>query len=195
MSAAIRTSPSLKKSSICLSPSPSMSKALREQKCFRPSTACARRRGGRCSGARRRPRRSSRRSRAAPPSRRPGRQSPWRLGKTNASASFGRFSSDHLEDLRNDVAGALDYHRVADARVEPRDLVLVVQAGVGDDDAADGDRLEFGHRRQRAGAADLDLDRLDDRRRAFGGEFVRHRPARARETKPSRSCSARSSTL
>ena len=33
-------------------------------------------------------------------------------------------------------------------------------------------------RRQRAGAADLDLDRLDDRRRAFGRELVRDRPAR-----------------
>ena len=62
---------------------------------------------------------------------------------------------------------------------EPRDLVLVVQRGVGDDDAADGDRMQLGDRRQRAGAADLDLDRLDARRRPLGGEFVRHRPARA----------------
>ena len=31
---------------------------------------------------------------------------------------------------------------------------------VGDDDAADGDGLQLGDRRQRAGAADLDLDRL-----------------------------------
>ena len=61
----------------------------------------------------------------------------------------------------------------------PRDFVLVVQRGVGDDDAADGDRPQFGDRRQRAGAADLDLDRFDDRRRALGGKFVRHRPARA----------------
>ena len=39
--------------------------------------------------------------------------------------------------------------------------------------------LQLGDRRQRAGAADLDLDRLDDRRRLFGGELVRDRPARA----------------
>ena len=54
-----------------------------------------------------------------------------------------------------------------------------MQRGVGDDDAADGDGPQLGHRRQRAGAPDLDFDSLDDRRRALGGEFVRDRPARA----------------
>ena len=41
MSAGVLIRPSAKNSSICLSPRPSMSKALREQKCFSPSTACA----------------------------------------------------------------------------------------------------------------------------------------------------------
>ena len=54
-------------------------------------------------------------------------------------------------------------HRVADADVARRDRrwrcsFLVVQRGVGHDDAADGHRLEPRHRRQRAGAADLDVD-------------------------------------
>ena len=39
--------------------------------------------------------------------------------------------------------------------------------------------LQLGDRGQRAGAADLDLDRLDDGRRALGGKLVRDRPARA----------------
>ena len=45
-------------------------------------------------------------------------------------------------------------------------------------DAADRHRLELGDRRQRAGAADLDLDGLDDGGRLLGGELVRDRPAR-----------------
>ena len=102
---------------------------------------------------------------------------------------------DDFEDLRDDVAGALDDDRVADPHVEPRDLVLVVQRGVGDDDAADGDGLELGDRRQRAGAADLDLDRFDDRRRRSAGNLCATAQRGLRETKPSRCCSARSSTL
>ena len=82
------------------------------------------------------------------------------------------------EHLRNHVAGALHQNRVADAHVLARNLVLVVQGGVGDDDAADGHGLELGDWRERAGAADVDLDRLDDRRRLLGRELVRDRPAR-----------------
>jgi len=41
---------------------------------------------------------------------------------------------DDFENLRDDVARALHHHRVADRTPEPRDLVLVVQRGVGDDD-------------------------------------------------------------
>ena len=59
------------------------------------------------------------------------------------------------------------------------DVVLVVQRGVLHDDAADADRLELGDRRQRAGAADLDLDVVEHGDGALGREFVRDRPARA----------------
>ena len=69
-------------------------------------------------------------------------------------------------------------HRVAFAHVEPRDLAGIVQRGVLHHDAADGDRLELGDRRERAGAADLDLDVLDDGGRLLGREFMRDRPAR-----------------
>ena len=85
---------------------------------------------------------------------------------------------DDAEHLRNDVAGALDRHRVADANVEPRDLFGIVQRGVLHHDAADGHRFELGDRRQKAGAADLDFDVPDDGRRLLGREFVRDRPAR-----------------
>ena len=55
-----------------------------------------------------------------------------------------------------------------------------MEGGVADDDAADGDGQQARDRRQRAGAADLDVDRLDLRRRALGGELVGERPARGR---------------
>ncbi len=58
------------------------------------------------------------------------------------------------------------------------DVVLVVQRRVLHDDAADADRLELADRRQRAGAADLDLDVLEHGRRLLGRELVRDRPAR-----------------
>ena len=97
---------------------------------------------------------------------------------------------DDADDLRDHVAGALDHDRVADAKIDAvadriavvadaLDVVLIVQRRVGNDDAADRDRLEPRHRRQRAGAADLDVDAVEDRGRLLGREFVRDRPARA----------------
>ena len=94
-----------------------------------------------------------------------------------------------VEDLRDDVTGALDDHSVALADVpsladqlagipNAADVVLVVQRGVGDDDAADGDRLQPRHRRHGARAADLDLDLLQHGGRLLGRELVRRRPAR-----------------
>src|SRR3546814_2535963 len=67
-----------------------------------------------------------------------------------------------LDHLGNDVAGALNDDVVALADVLARDLVLVVQGGARDHHAADGDRLQVGDRRQRAGAPDLDGDLLQD---------------------------------
>ena len=81
--------------------------------------------------------------------------------------------------MRDDVAGALDANPIADAQAEPGDLVAVVEGDVGDDDAADPDRLQPPDRRQLAGAADLDVDRLERRLGFLGGEFVRERPPRS----------------
>src|SRR5207342_2487151 len=68
---------------------------------------------------------------------------------------------DHAHDLGNHVAGAADDDRVADAHVQPRDLVGVVQRGATDYDAS---HLHWRHAypwRHRTRAADVDLDRLD----------------------------------
>ena len=62
---------------------------------------------------------------------------------------------------------------------EAADVILVVERGVLDHDAADGDRLQARDRRERAGAADLDVDRQQLGGRLLGGELVGDRPARA----------------
>ena len=69
---------------------------------------------------------------------------------------------DNAKYFRNDVAGATHNHRVADADAAlALDLVSIVQGRVGHRDAADEDGLQPGDRRQRAGTANLDVDRLD----------------------------------
>ena len=76
------------------------------------------------------------------------------------------------------------------AHVLARDLVLVVQRRVGDDDAADRHRLEPRDRRQRAGAADLDVDASSTRLALARRRTCARSPSAARaSTKPSRSCS------
>ena len=145
-----------------------MSKALRDTKCLSRSTRCA--------------------GQIRPPVQRLTTSSLPVVGLTSRTAwlpqagqTVGKLKSfcalralrfNHAENLRNDVAGALDDDGIADAHVFPRDLVLVVQRGVLHHHAADGHRLELGHRRQRAGASDLDLDVAQDRGRLLGGKFV-----------------------
>ena len=58
----------------------------------------------------------------------------------------------------NDVAGAFDHHLVADLQAEALDLILVVERGAGDGDAADLHGFEVGDRGQGSGAAHLDLN-------------------------------------
>jgi hypothetical protein len=103
--------------------------------------------------------------------------------------SFGRLSRNDVDDLRDDVAGALDHDGVADPDVaalaqhfalvaDALDVILVVQRDVLHDHAADADRLELADRRERAGAADLDLDVAQHGHGALGREFMRDAPAR-----------------
>ena len=75
----------------------------------------------------------------------------------------------------SDLAGALDHHAVADADVLAGDLVLVVERGAGDDDAADGDRRQRRHRRQRAGAPDFNRDVRERSEERRGGKECRSR--------------------
>ncbi len=67
---------------------------------------------------------------------------------------------------------------IADAYVLALDLVLIVQRGVRHHHAADADRFQPRDRRQRAGAADLYVDGVDDSDGLLRREFMRDRPAR-----------------
>ena len=79
-------------------------------------------------------------------------------GSVTTRASAGRRSTITSHDLRDHVARPAHDDRIADAHVLARELVHVVQRGVADRHAADEHRLEPRHRRQRAGATDLELD-------------------------------------
>ncbi len=84
----------------------------------------------------------------------------------------------HTNDFGDHVAGAAHDDGIADVHVLATHLVLVVQRGVDDGDAADEHRLQPRHRRDRAGAADLHVDADDFGRHLLGGELVREREAR-----------------
>ena len=84
----------------------------------------------------------------------------------------------HARDLRDHIARAAHDHRVADADILAYHLVHVVQRGVAHRDAADEHRCEPRHRRERTGAADLELDIAHGRERLVGGELVGDGPAR-----------------
>ncbi len=84
----------------------------------------------------------------------------------------------HADHFRDHIARTAHDHRVADMHVLAAYLVLVVQRGVANRGAADEHRLQLGHRRELAGAADLYLDVAHDGELLFRREFVRHRPAR-----------------
>src|SRR5690606_6194103 len=105
----------------------------------------------------------------------------------------GAFFRQYVEYLGDDIAGALHDDGVADTDVAALsdrlalvayalDVVLVVERRIDDGHAADRHRLQPRHRRQRAGATDLDVDRGQHRRRLLGGELVRGRPAGAART-------------
>ena len=136
-----------------------MSKALRETKCFSRSTRCA---------AQMRPPVQRRTASSLPDCR--SSRTAWMADRADMRElirlGIARALLRHqAQDLRDHVAGALHDHRVALAHILARDLVLIVQRRIGDDDAADRHRLQPRHRRQRACAAHLDVDLLQHRRR------------------------------
>ena len=99
--------------------------------------------------------------------------------RKNKLGSSGRtFVQTDADNLRDNIAGALDNYGVADADIFTFDLVFVVKGGVRNHYAADIDRFQIGNGREGAGAADLNADIVYSRQSLFGRKFVRNRPTR-----------------
>ena len=79
-------------------------------------------------------------------------------GKIKGSGIRRSHAENNFDNLRDDVAGALDDDGIAGADILARDFIGIVQGRPADDHAADGHRPQFGHGGQRTGAADLELD-------------------------------------
>ncbi len=85
-----------------------------------------------------------------------------------AGAELGQ----NLQDLRNNITGFVDNHRVANANIFAGDFVGVVERGMLNGAAGHDDRFENGDRVGRAGPTDTQNDVLDGGRGFFGGILV-----------------------
>ena len=84
----------------------------------------------------------------------------------------------HPHDFGYYVARATNNDRISDAHVLAPHFVFVVQRGANHRHATDEYRLQACHRRQRAGAPHLDVDRQHFGRKLLGRKLVRKREAR-----------------
>ena len=103
-----------------------------------------------------------------------------RLRQVPGTRARGPPLGQRAHDLRDHVAGAAHDDRVADPQVAPADLVLVVQRDVGDRRAADEHGFESRDRRDRAGAADLHVDRDEPCRHFLAAGTCARSPSAAR---------------
>ena len=83
-------------------------------------------------------------------------------GQRNLPLFASPLLCQYLDNIGDDIPGALDDDMITDTDIETLDLVPVVQAGPGDSDPADNHRFEMGNRGDGAGAADLKTDIFDD---------------------------------
>ena len=85
---------------------------------------------------------------------------------------------DHADDLRNDVAGTLHPHGIANSNVLAADFVFIVQGGPTHRDAGDAHGVKHRGRGQRAGAAHVEGDVLNDGDALLRRELEGDGPAR-----------------
>ena len=190
-SAGVLTMPPSTSCSASLSPKPSMSIARRLAKC---SSACLR-----CAGQNRPPVQCqsaspSSRTMALPHT---GQCPPSRLNRSNGSPALAGRISITTPTTSGITSPARRTITVSPMRTSlRRDLVLVVQRGVADRGAADEHRLQLGHRRQLAGAPDLDVDVAHYGELLLPPETCAPPPSAARATRSrARLCNARLLTL
>ena len=90
---------------------------------------------------------------------------------------------DHLHDLRNHISSAANDHGIADHHTQARDLIHIVQRGIGYGDTRYLNRLETRNRRHRTGAAHLKLNVQQLGKFFHRRKFVGDSPARLTGTK------------
>ena len=100
------------------------------------------------------------------------------LGHLPRGGPLGTLLEDHSLDLGDDVACLVDQHRVADAHVLARHLVLVVEGAAPNRGTRDQRGFQDRDRRHGTGAPDLDVDVEHLRLVLLGRELVGDRPAR-----------------
>jgi hypothetical protein len=185
-SGSVRIRPPSTSWSTSLSPRPSMSIARRPAKC---SSACLR-----CAAQNRPP---LQRWSMPPRSRRRALPHTGHWPRHAEVGHVGRRAARHpAHHLGDHVAGTAHDHRVAHAHALAPQLEQVVQRGVADRGAAHEHRFQLGHRRELAGAADLDLDVVEQRSSAPAPGTCAPPPSAARASRSPGAAAVRSrSTL
>ena len=93
-----------------------------------------------------------------------------------AAAFAVRIYNGH--NLRDNIACPLQHDRVAYAHILALNLILIVQRRIRDNHAANRDRFQPRNRRERSGAANLNINRLKQCCCFFSGKFMGNGPTR-----------------
>ena len=109
-----------------------------------------------------------------------------RAAAADPTGALGAAIQNHLDNLRNHIAGTLQDDGIANADIFAGDFIFIMQSRVAHHHAADIDGFHHRAGCERTGATHLDFNIEQLRYRLFGGEFPRHCPARraADKTKP-----------
>ena len=83
----------------------------------------------------------------------------------------------HAQDLRDDIPCPLDFDRIAGFHAKAFNFVFIVKRCIRNHDAANRNRGQARDRRQRACAADLNVDSIKQGRCLLGRKFVCDGPA------------------
>ena len=91
--------------------------------------------------------------------------------RTGALRPLFRHSAHHFGD---NIAGPLHNHGISNMQILGPHLILIMQGGGRDDNAAHSHRIEFCYGREHAGASDLDLDISQNCLRLLSLKLERH---------------------
>ena len=99
------------------------------------------------------------------------------MGKVKGLGTFWPELGKHSQDFRDDLSGLAHHDRVAAVEIQFRQSVGVVQGGATDAGASEGNRFEFGHWGDHAGAPHLVSEAHQPAWGFFGWVFQSDGPA------------------